>query len=41
MIALAGLGVDAGIRHAFFTRHGGVSNGLFRSLNCGFGAGDA
>jgi purine-nucleoside/S-methyl-5'-thioadenosine phosphorylase / adenosine deaminase len=40
MIALAGFAADAGIRHAFFTRHGGVSEGLFQSLNCGFGAGD-
>ena len=31
---------DAGIRHAFFTRRGGVSRGLFASLNCGFGSGD-
>ena len=29
-----------GIRHAFFTRHGGVSEGLFSSLNCGFGSTD-
>ena len=35
------LGADAGIRHAFFTRRGGVSAGLFGSLNCGFGSGDA
>ena len=35
------LGADAGIRHAFFTRQGGVSEGLFGSLNCGFGSGDA
>src|SRR5262249_50852114 len=27
-------------RHAFFTRQGGVSEGLFASLNCGFGSGD-
>jgi purine-nucleoside/S-methyl-5'-thioadenosine phosphorylase / adenosine deaminase len=30
-----------GIRHAFFTREGGVSHGLFASLNCGLGSGDA
>lgn len=30
-----------GIRHGFFTRDGGVSDGLFASLNCGFGSGDA
>jgi purine-nucleoside/S-methyl-5'-thioadenosine phosphorylase / adenosine deaminase len=29
-----------GIRHAFFTREGGVSEGLFASLNCGLGSGD-
>ena len=28
------------ISHAFFTREGGVSEGLFASLNCGFGSGD-
>jgi len=28
------LGADLGIRHAFFTRRGGVSEGLFGSLNC-------
>jgi len=40
MITLGVLGNDAAIRHAFFTRLGGVSNGLYRSLNCGFGSGD-
>ncbi len=29
-----------GVRHAFFTREGGVSEGAFGSLNCGFGSGD-
>jgi polyphenol oxidase len=29
-----------GVRHAFFSRRGGVSEGLFTSLNCGFGSGD-
>ena len=29
-----------GIRHAFFTRDGGVSEGIFASLNCGLGSGD-
>jgi polyphenol oxidase len=29
-----------GIRHAFFTREGGVSEGIFASLNCGLGSGD-
>jgi polyphenol oxidase len=41
MIILDVLDPDAGIRHAFFTRQGGVSGGLYASLNCGFGAGDA
>ncbi|HZZ90054.1 MAG TPA: peptidoglycan editing factor PgeF [Caulobacteraceae bacterium] len=34
---LAGL---AGVRHAFFTRRGGVSDGVFASLNVGVGSGD-
>ncbi len=29
-----------GIRHGFFTREGGVSEGLYSSLNCGLGSGD-
>ena len=29
-----------GIRHGFFTRQGGVSDGIFTSLNCSFGSGD-
>ena len=41
MITSGALDADAGIRHAFFTRRGGVSEGLFGSLNCGFGSGDA
>jgi polyphenol oxidase len=28
------------INHAFFTRMGGVSTGIYSSLNCGFGSGD-
>jgi len=31
----------AGLRHGFFTRQGGVSTGLYSSLNVGFGSGDA
>ena len=31
---------QASVRHAFFTRKGGVSTGIFSSLNCGFGSGD-
>jgi polyphenol oxidase len=34
---LAGL---KGVRHGFFTRQGGVSQGLYASLNCGFGSQD-
>jgi polyphenol oxidase len=29
-----------GIRHGFFTREGGVSQGLYASLNCGLGSAD-
>jgi polyphenol oxidase len=36
--SLAGLD---GIQHRFFTRRGGVSSGLYSSLNCGYGSGDA
>lgn len=41
MISLAALDAKGGVRHGFFTRRGGVSEGLFASLNCGFGSGDA
>lgn len=30
----------ASIRHGFFTRRGGVSEGIYASLNCGPGSGD-
>ena len=29
-----------GVRHGFFTREGGVSEGIYASLNCGLGSGD-
>ena len=29
-----------GVRHGFFTREGGVSEGLYQTLNCGFGSDD-
>ncbi|MHB8528549.1 MAG: peptidoglycan editing factor PgeF [Caulobacteraceae bacterium] len=29
-----------GVRHAFFTRRGGVSRGIYESLNTGLGSGD-
>lgn len=41
MITLDLLDHDPPIRHGFFTRQGGISGGLFESLNCGFGSGDA
>lgn len=31
---------ENGITHAFFSRRGGVSRGLYTSLNCGLGSGD-
>ena len=34
------LSAPAGIRHGFFTRHGGVSRGGYASLNCGLGSRD-
>jgi polyphenol oxidase len=40
MIEAAGLGTIAGVRHGFFTREGGHSQGLYASLNCGLGSGD-
>lgn len=39
---LSAPGLDAaGVRHGFFTRQGGVSTGLYASLNCGPGSRDA
>ncbi len=35
--SLAGL---PGVRHGFFTRVGGVSDGIYAAKNCGFGSGD-
>ena len=26
--------------HGFFNKNGGVSNGIYKSLNCGFGSKD-
>ena len=28
------------INHCFFTRNGGISKGIYRSLNCGKGSND-
>lgn len=36
----SGLLVSPGVRHAFFTRKGGVSNGIYASLNGGTGSRD-
>ncbi|MCC7049061.1 MAG: peptidoglycan editing factor PgeF [Alphaproteobacteria bacterium] len=40
MITLGILNDLEGVRHAFFTRNGGASEGLYASNNCGFGSGD-
>jgi polyphenol oxidase len=36
----AGLADASGVAHGFFTRHGGVSRGIYASLNCGAGSKD-
>lgn len=41
LVTDSGFATLPGIRHAFFTREGGVSDGLYASLNVGFGSGDA
>ncbi|MFQ5775458.1 MAG: peptidoglycan editing factor PgeF [Kiloniellaceae bacterium] len=40
MLTIGPLDELPGVRHAFFGRGGGVSEGPYRSLNCGFGSGD-
>ena len=40
MLTMKPLSEQPRVRHAFFTRQGGVSSGIFSSLNCGFGSGD-
>ena len=40
MLTLDALDDLPGLRHGFFTREGGVSEGHYASLNCGFGSGD-
>lgn len=40
MIVLTPLDHSPAIRHAFFTRQGGVSSGIYASLNCGYGSHD-
>ncbi len=41
MIRAPDLAALNGIQHGFLTRKGGVSAGLFNSLNCGHGSGDS
>ncbi len=40
MITAAPFSAEVSLRHAFFTRSGGVSEGIYASLNCGLGSGD-
>lgn len=40
MIQATSLADLDGVQHRFFTRHGGVSSGLYSSLNCGYGSAD-
>ncbi len=40
MLASPLLSAIPGLRHAFFTREGGVSSGIYRSLNAGIGSQD-
>lgn len=40
MLTLGALNKFEGIRHGFFSREGGVSEGLYASLNCGLGSKD-
>lgn len=39
-LAAPGLAAAPGVAHGFFTRRGGVSRGIYESLNCGPGSGD-
>ena len=41
MISAPALDALSGVKHGFFTRQGGVSDGLYDSLNCGFSTGDS
>jgi len=40
MIEASNLAALDDLRHGFFSREGGVSEGVFESLNCGFSSGD-
>jgi YfiH family protein len=41
MLTAANLAAIQEVRHGFFTRQGGVSEGALASLNCGYSGGDA
>jgi YfiH family protein len=41
MLSAPSLASIGGVRHGFFTRQGGVSGGIYASLNCGPGSRDA
>jgi YfiH family protein len=41
MLSAPSLASIGGVRHGFFTRQGGVSSGIYASLNCGPGSRDA
>ena len=40
MLTAPNLDAIHGVRHGFFTREGGVSKGVYRSLNCGYSGSD-
>jgi YfiH family protein len=40
MITVSALNALSNVRHGFFTRNGGISEGIYASRNCGFGSGD-
>lgn len=40
MITSSALDKIQSVRHGFFTRENGVSQGIYKGLNCGFGSGD-
>jgi YfiH family protein len=40
MITVSALNALSSVRHGFFTRNGGISEGIYASRNCGFGSGD-
>jgi len=40
MITVSALNDISRVRHAFFTKNHGVSEGIYKSLNCGYGSGD-